>query len=1177
MPVLPSLPILANEGTGHLLFFYAVVVSHENSEFFFLETKLTETRPLGRGFCLVFRCGGFAVPLKRHKPEFAPLLKWRGERCHIMNTGNTTGGGRSRRILILGGVFLACPLFALEFPPVNSLAELETEAEAVYADTNAAALLPPPMEWSKSLGYFVAESSFDTNFLSSLIPIPSLGAQVFPVEVMETTSASRERIWINATGGVVHTELLSYDPVAWVESAFGSPPAYVTNTAAWYAERDRSRLGLMLNLILPADLPTISNHFNQVVAHTGIGSNSPFEVSLIERAPGGGIDLYVNPPSGGEAVDIYQVPGLVPPVPWSLLTTLSGTNVPLHYFHPAIEEEAILLSGDAFLYDSDKDGIFDSREQALHHTNPNLSDTDGDGLKDWDEIFIYGTDANNADSDGDGMPDSEALLGLDPHNGGGDDGADADPDGDGLRNRSEVAVGSNPFNPDTDGDGINDLDEVRFALNPVDDGTLFPETGPNGDIDGNGISNKDDINAGSDPVDPLPTCDEIDWSSLLPIQLNAPPAPDCGGLTNFTAIFVTNGPIADCGCVYGYEIIHGPEIPFTDIVRGLHVLNIVGLDDDNDNGIFECSQTETGDSEGNPDLIISSPGVIALAADYRPEVVEGIAQTGRGPASFLSLHTLSQYERVAANVSTFGPQDPEEVFQLSVNTFSKLSNRVVGHHERGRWLIPVNDDNDEEGPVGQKDNRDNKIDDKDNDITALTTLPQVMNAGSMEGEFRLSWSPEEKVQVYRRWGKSEIQPGYVISATPSEPPHYTNTHFLIEGMEAHSNVTFRIELYETGPEASTNAVCYKEVFAAVLKPEILDGTGSPTGELHISKWPNAFSGNPSSFDPEFINTDPDRFQIRVTGFPFEENVISAFISTEHETSTTWDDDETEVHLYRSTSDSSVYTSKVMILVSNVIDDRETHNGVDGAISMSPDNSLNDRTHIARLNSEVNVRIEAPSGGEVKVNAKVPQGKTVDINVKVLNDGGVPIILGDDVTPFFTIARETYWQAGIELNFNFGNVFQNPPGVDMGDGLTVVDPARTPSLQTQESQTIIDDLGTGNDESDIHIFYIRGPFKPNEGAFPDQIRGLTLLEPFQAGPGYKFNALIVAGPPGAQNLYTPWTLPHELTHLLGIVGHKTGQPWSLRNDGTVTSNADISDSKRLDEAEEAIFHASPHAN
>ncbi len=105
--------------------------------------------------------------------------------------------------------------------------------------------------------------------------------------------------------------------------------------------------------------------------------------------------------------------------------------------------------------DTDEDGLSDSEEALVLHTNPLLPDTDGDTVPDGAEISM-GTNPLLADTDGDGMPDGwEVYYELNPLV----DDTSLDFDNDGLSNHSEFVLGTNPAEADSDGDGIGDRDE----------------------------------------------------------------------------------------------------------------------------------------------------------------------------------------------------------------------------------------------------------------------------------------------------------------------------------------------------------------------------------------------------------------------------------------------------------------------------------------------------------------------------------------------------------------------------------------------------------------------------------------------------------------------------------------------------------------------------------------------
>lgn len=143
--------------------------------------------------------------------------------------------------------------------------------------------------------------------------------------------------------------------------------------------------------------------------------------------------------------------------------------------------------------DMDGDGLTD-REEDRQGTHAFIADTDSDGLSDSDEVTIHHTDPLWADSDGDGLPDSEEILhGTDP--------GSVDSDEDGLWDGFEMTYGYDPLKADdsasdTDIDGVSDLDEQRFGTDPL-----------NPDSDGDAVSDGDEAEVGTDPataIAPLP-------------------------------------------------------------------------------------------------------------------------------------------------------------------------------------------------------------------------------------------------------------------------------------------------------------------------------------------------------------------------------------------------------------------------------------------------------------------------------------------------------------------------------------------------------------------------------------------------------------------------------------------------------------------------------------------------
>ncbi len=135
-----------------------------------------------------------------------------------------------------------------------------------------------------------------------------------------------------------------------------------------------------------------------------------------------------------------------------LQRTLPGTpavTIALHSFSgpdsngdgvPDYWELAYGLDPDDANLDFDSDGLSD-REEYFARSNPTLGDTDRDGIDDHTEVAVHGTDPTLPDSDGDGTADpTELTLGTDPLL----EDSDRDNDGDGWSNRQETLDGSDP-------------------------------------------------------------------------------------------------------------------------------------------------------------------------------------------------------------------------------------------------------------------------------------------------------------------------------------------------------------------------------------------------------------------------------------------------------------------------------------------------------------------------------------------------------------------------------------------------------------------------------------------------------------------------------------------------------------------------------------------------------------
>ncbi len=166
---------------------------------------------------------------------------------------------------------------------------------------------------------------------------------------------------------------------------------------------------------------------------------------------------------------------------------ITGFTVPTSDIASAIvagAAVAIDIAVAAMDTDLDDDGIPDSIEETITHTDPFDVDSDDDGLGDLDEIdeaggYYGGTrrpNPNVPDSDGDGLEDGDeaSLYGTSF--------CVADTDCDGVSDGAEVATWEPPVNPsmeirdqadplmeDTDGDGLGDDIEIAAGCPYVND------------------------------------------------------------------------------------------------------------------------------------------------------------------------------------------------------------------------------------------------------------------------------------------------------------------------------------------------------------------------------------------------------------------------------------------------------------------------------------------------------------------------------------------------------------------------------------------------------------------------------------------------------------------------------------------------------------------------------------
>jgi hypothetical protein len=164
---------------------------------------------------------------------------------------------------------------------------------------------------------------------------------------------------------------------------------------------------------------------------------------------------------------------------------------------------------------------------------------------------------------------------------------------------------------------------------------------------------------------------------------------------------------------------------------------------------------------------------------------------------------------------------------------------------------------------------------------------------------------------------------------------------------------------------------------------------------------------------------------------------------------------------------------------------------------------------------------------------VPPKKTVNINVIVLQEVGEsnPVIDVQSVQNDLRVAEERYAQIGVKLDYGFPiEVKAVPSGVDLSDGLDVLENGNEFTAVSTEAKDLIEAYGTNTTNSDMHIFYI-GEYFNISGQ--NRLNGLGIaIAEFgieQNDSNYTNNIFIT-------NNKTYFTLAHELGHILTNQAH-----------------------------------------
>lgn len=213
-------------------------------------------------------------------------------------------------------------------------------------------------------------------------------------------------------------------------------------------------------------------------------------------------------------------------------------------------------------------------------------------------------------------------------------------------------------------------------------------------------------------------------------------------------------------------------------------------------------------------------------------------------------------------------------------------------------------------------------------------------------------------------------------------------------------------------------------------------------------------------------------------------------------------------------------------------------------------------------------VEAPF-----VKADVPVQSEANLHVipvilrdEALSDGGTPVAATWDVVCSLLVAKERFYQLGINLTRDPPSVSDPPAGVDLSDGLTARISA-APHALANEAKAAIEGVGTVGDLTDIHIVFVNAI--EAEGV---QIGGISVADYWfdSSANDYLYNIFMT---PNNLVEWSGCSIAHELGHLLTDFGTHATNSWQIMHNGIVLNG--VTGSRRFVSAEETAIKGNPH--
>jgi Fibronectin type III domain len=353
------------------------------------------------------------------------------------------------------------------------------------------------------------------------------------------------------------------------------------------------------------------------------------------------------------------------------------------------------------------------------------------------------------------------------------------------------------------------------------------------------------------------------------------------------------------------------------------------------------------------------------------------------------------------------------------------------------------------------------------------------------------------------------------------------------------------------------------------KIQIIDKNGANVTNLHVAKmseYTTIFEqGSPITIDPDY---DSDRFYIKII------DPASRGTNPKIAVWTDSDDDLTlsrnQIQLADDPSDPTALISASMILVIDDVDDQYASLF---PITTIADGNLGDRTRKAKLGDKLSVEYLVGKTNPAKVadsQATVPiLSTTINIIPKILNNSaGSPFVDISQVLADLELAKQCFAQVGVLLRWDPPVTVNAPSGISATTGRVKVYDTLLGYTSTPDGQAMVTGAGTTGTDTDIHVFYVN-QLREDE----TDINGFAYRKSF-------FSSLVVDG----QYTYNaflakdagPFTLAHELVHLLADMGHDSTRIIMLMHGGgTSATNEKIYDTKRLQPANQTAIINDSH--